>query len=208
MDATNNPINININQKEDEKNNPYSEFKDYIITNNIELQRELKASIENVKMLQAIVDEKESEEDKYDNRVRYMKGLIQNLNELKLEYSYLHGKENEKFKLVNKELNSIKYKHIKNYVYCLIIVIANILMQYSEYLSNSNIIILIIYLFNCFILCYSLHKLFQNYTSMTNEEKNLKKSTILLDSQIKEKKLEIKKIEDATTSLDNWVCEI
>tara|TARA_B110001450_G_C17668038_1_gene500620 strand:+ start:10005 stop:10631 length:627 start_codon:yes stop_codon:yes gene_type:complete len=208
MEAANNPININISKNDEKTPIPYSEFKKYIIVNNIELQRELKASIENVKTLEATIAEKESEEDKYDNRIRYMKGLIQNLNEIKLEYSYLHDKENEKFKLVNKQLNSVKYKHMKNYICGLIIFIANIILKYSDYLTNSNITNLIIYLSYSFVLCYTVHVLFQNYTTISIDEQKLKKSITLLDSQIKEKKIEIKKIEDATLSLDNWVCEI
>ena len=208
MEAANNPININISKNDEKTPIPYSEFKKYIIVNNIELQRELKASIENVKTLEATIAEKESEEDKYDNRIRYMKGLIQNLNEIKLEYSYLHVKENKKFKLVNKQLNSVKYKHMKNYICGLIIFIANIILKYSDYLTNSNITNLIIYLSYSFVLCYTVHVLFQNYTTISIDEQKLKKSITLLDSQIKEKKIEIKKIEDATLSLDNWVCEI
>ena len=74
-----NPINININKNENEnQKNPYDTLKYYIIINNIEFEKEFKSCIETIKILEATICEKETEEDKYDNRVRYMKGLIQN----------------------------------------------------------------------------------------------------------------------------------
>ena len=206
--TTKNPININISNSDEQKSDPYSKFKEYVIINNIELQKELKISIETVKQLEATVSEKEAEEDKYDNRVRYMKGLIQNLNELKTEYVYLENKENEKTKLSTKFVSSLHSIHIHNYTYCLIIFISNIIRQYITHLFNNYALIIIINLFSCIILCYSLHKLFHNYNSMKNEEKVFKNTICLINSQIKEKKAEIKKIEESTLTLDNWICEI
>lgn len=205
MDST--PINITISSNDESKNNPYDEFKKYVIINNIELQKELKTNIQTIKNLEAIVSEKETEEDKYDNRVRYMKGLIQNLNELKLEYSYLENKENEKNKLTNKFINDLRNKHTIIYMYSLGLFISNIIRQYCIYLFNNNYYI-IINLFECIILCYSLHKLFENYNIMKYEEKVCKNKTNLINSYIKEKKNEIKKTEESTMSLDNLICEI
>ena len=202
------PININISSNEEQKNSSYNEFKEYVIINNIELQKELKVSIETVKLLEATVSEKEAEEDKYDNRVRYMKGLIQNLNELKTEYIYLEKKENEKNKLFAKFISDFHNTHTINYVYGIIILIISIIMNYNTCLFNNFIITLIFVTCNTFILCYSVHKIFENYTIMKNEEKVFKNNTNLINLQIKEKKNEIKKIEESTLSLDNWICEI
>ena len=70
-----------------QENNQYNEFKDYIIKNNIILQEENKNFIETITSLKEKIETYEEAEDKYDTRTRYMKGLLQNLNELKKDYS-------------------------------------------------------------------------------------------------------------------------
>ena len=42
MDSSTHSININIAKEREKSENVYNEFKDYIIKNNIELQKELK----------------------------------------------------------------------------------------------------------------------------------------------------------------------
>ena len=95
MDSTN-PININISKSTENSPNPYNEFREYVIQNNVVLQKELKENIQQVKELEASLAEKETEEDKSDTRLRYMKGLLQNLNELKTDYLNVTQKTEEK----------------------------------------------------------------------------------------------------------------
>ncbi len=80
------PLNINITQGGEEiiKNNPTSNtFKDYIIKNNQDLNQENKDLQLKIKDLENELSSKEDENDKYDERIRYMKGLLVNLHEIK-----------------------------------------------------------------------------------------------------------------------------
>ena len=91
-----NPINITISKSSENSPNLYNEFREYVIQNNVQLQKEVKENIQLVKELEATVSEKETEEDKSDTRVRYMKGLLQNLNELKIDYSKVTNRRPKK----------------------------------------------------------------------------------------------------------------
>lgn len=80
------PLNINISSASENSSNSsvdYSEFKDYIIKNNIHLTEE------NKELRKCIIDlekqnlEQESENDKFDERIIYMRGLMHNLYSLK-----------------------------------------------------------------------------------------------------------------------------
>ena len=78
------PININItNSKETSETEDYSEFEKYIIKNNIHLTKENKELREQITELQNLNSEHESENDKYDERIHYTRGLMHNLYSLK-----------------------------------------------------------------------------------------------------------------------------
>ena len=72
-------MNINIAPNNDSITTDYSEFKDYIIKNNLSL------TDENKKLREKIIElEKENlEMENYDEKIRYMRGLLHNLYELK-----------------------------------------------------------------------------------------------------------------------------
>ena len=67
MDGEQQPININIAQggKFDEK---YNQFKEYLILNHLDLQNDNKLLKDQVNELTKQLQEKETEEDKYDSR--------------------------------------------------------------------------------------------------------------------------------------------
>jgi hypothetical protein len=80
-------ININTTQKEMNENNnketenvnineDYSEFQKYIIKNNIYMQSKNAQLKERIKSLEEINTDNETEIDKYDERIRYMRGLL------------------------------------------------------------------------------------------------------------------------------------
>ena len=76
------PININIS-RQTEQDEKYNQFKEYLILNHLDLQRENKMLKDMITDLKSQLNEKENEEDKYDSRTRYFRGLLTNLNELK-----------------------------------------------------------------------------------------------------------------------------
>lgn len=86
-----------------------SEFKKYIIKNNIQLTNENKELRERIAELEKEKNELETENDKYDERIRYMRGLLHNLYSLK-EMS-IEVKDNwEKY---SKNYNKLFNKYIK-----------------------------------------------------------------------------------------------
>ena len=88
------PFNININGQSNTNNedNEINEFKDYIIQTNKILTNEnntLRIKLDEVNRENS---EKEDEIDKYDEKIRYMRGLLQNLYLLKEKSTTLKNK--------------------------------------------------------------------------------------------------------------------
>lgn len=211
-------INININnddKPEESENskieNPYVEFKEYIVKNNIALQNENIKSREKIKELESIILQQENEEDKYDNRVRYMKGLINNLNELKNSYSQL-SKDNESITIAYIDHETKIYKeakifYAKNFGYNLSFIIWNIFLIFTGKLLNNYYYF--IGLTIDIIIVVQLYFVYKYYYNLLNESNN---KINIISNNLKNKiiciKGEIKKLEDSTMSLDNWICEI
>ena len=72
--TTETPINISLTHTSKNENN-YNEFKEYIIINNLDLQKQVLEWIDKVNNLQNELNEKEKEEDKHDAQIRYSKGI-------------------------------------------------------------------------------------------------------------------------------------
>ena len=201
-----NPININISKDTIPTSNKYNEFKEYIIRNNIELQNELKETRDLVKTLEADILEKENVEDKYDTRTRYMKGLLQNLYELKNEYSKITKKTIEKSK------NIFTYKEINDKLYRKAF-INTTLINYSLayvclFIGNGGIINLALNSFQIITIMYCINDMKKDYNTYKKNNNNLQEHNKELDDEIKEIRETIKKTEDASLSLDNWIGEL
>ena len=203
--ASETPININITKDMGgQENNQYNEFKDYIIKNNIILQEENKNNIETITSLKEKIETYEETEDKYDNRMRYMKGLLQNLNELKKDYTRISSKSEDKVKLI-KELHK---KNKKNYyeIYAFLLLINLLTIITPFYFVNLFVMFLqtsasIVYIYSCF-------KIKNNYELIKSNSKEATNSVKEITSEINKIKEEIKKAEDSCLSLDNWICEV
>lgn len=209
------PININLGQNENinDKINSYSEFKDYIIKNNIILQNENNNSRVKIKELESIILQQENEEDKYDNRVRYMKGLINNLNEINNKYDSLNKKIENINNIIN-DYNDELYKKIKifimKYFLCILsLILSDFILDIISYnIILYNYIYLIKYSTNSIIYSILIKILIKN----NNWYKiNTKSSYLFINTDIKnirELKVELKNLKESTLSLDNWICEI
>lgn len=96
MDSTNRPVHININDKTLEgqsKSTVPNNYRDYIINTNQKLDEENKEFRIQIESLNNTISNNEDEIDKMENRIRYMKGLLQNMNEMKkLAFSILDTK--------------------------------------------------------------------------------------------------------------------
>ena len=214
------PMNINItNSKETSETDDYSEFEKYIIKNNIQLSKENKELRIQITDLEKQNSEHESENDKYDERIRYMRGLMHNLYSLKeMSISVKNNweeyvkKSNKLFLKYNKidGNNGLINKIIAIYIVNLVIILL------IDVLFNDNYIILIkmiiynsatIGLFSTsykkYIINDNLYKVYwcQNSKKIVikyNEEYyNLKKLQDDLENQTKEKMKEINELEKA-----------
>jgi hypothetical protein len=200
------PINISISKSSENSPNSYNEFREYVIQNNVQLQKELKENIQQVKELEAAVAEKEVEEDKSDTRLRYMKGLLQNLNELKTDYSKVTQKTEEKFKIINIYNTKFTDEAVKIMIYYHMLLFNLSLLYY--FLFSTSVIICVLNAVEFLIICYCATKINTIYQYLLDIELKNKPIIKHLDEEIKEMKKEIKKTEDSTLSLDNWICEM
>ena len=198
----NTPININISKESKfDKTKEYNEFKKYIIVNNIALQEEIKEANNKIKSLESELQNQEDIEDKYDERIRYMKGLLQNLNELRNDYNNVSKKTEEKLKLVQ-DLHK-KNKKLYYEIYSLLITIN--MFIFITPLYYINIYVLFLQTFSTLTIPYCFYKIKEKYTTLTQNTKISTTNFQEITSQINNIKTEIKKTEDACISLDNWI---
>ena len=200
------PININITKDSKSSDEIYNEFKDYIIKNNIVLQDENVKNRELVKSLECKIETYEDNEDKNDVRIRYMKGLLQNLNELKIEYNNITKRTEVQLKNAN-NFNKVSLKLYKEICYI------SILMQIAVEIIINTFTIYYIFplILNTILigmLSYGGIHIKNNYHKLIIEKKKLNSENSSIGIEITSIKNEIKKTEEACLSLDNWICEI
>lgn len=202
-----NPININISKETSSNNSStYNEFKDYIIRNNIALQEENKKNTENIKDLENKILGYEENEDKCDTRMRYMKGLLQNINDLKEQNNKVIKKVDEKVKLYknyHKEIEKLYFE-----VFLLLILIEFILLFISQINNISFKIKLINSIISLTIISFVGYKFKNSYKKISYEKKNLNDKLISLTNNINKINEDIKKTESSSITLDNWISEI
>lgn len=202
----NTPISINISNESNVQEDEYSEFQKYIIVNNISLQKEVKESISKIKELEAKIQNQETCEDNYDTHIRYMKGLLQNLNELRNDYNKISLKTDSKLKLAQESNKIIKKLNYEIYAYLVIMNVVTIITPYTfEY---YNIYILILQTLYTLLMPYCIFKIknsYANIRTIENEKLFLLKE---INNEISKIKVEIIKTEEATLAIDNWIHEI
>lgn len=206
--SRNKPIQINIgkNNELEVVEEKYNEFKDYIIRNNVSLHSEIKAQALELSALKQDLINKENIEDSYDNKMRYLKSLLQNLNELRNDY-VSNTKKSEQQTTIIKDLNKNRKKnYFEIYVYLIILNILTIATPF--HMKHRNIYhfflqtIYFTYIPYCFMKIKKLYYDTLNKTQITSE---LLKT---ITQEISEIKANIKKTEDSCLSLDNWIHEV
>lgn len=205
------PININIQSDNDvDKTTTKDTYKDYIIETNMQLREENFKLREEINQANNTISEIEQEQDKYDNRVRYMKGLLGNLVIIKNNYIKVYNQEKANHKQTSKSINDFT-KIIEKFnqellISQLFVYISACIMGFTS--NNYTIIILIKFSIMVFwfyksgLICISFYKTynshFKNLDSLVNKD----------NQKIKEMIKETQELEHETTSLDNWVSEI
>tara|TARA_B100000242_G_C43010166_1_gene469657 strand:- start:10 stop:639 length:630 start_codon:yes stop_codon:yes gene_type:complete len=203
----NNPININISKESKfDKASEYNEFKKYIIVNNIALQEDIKKANNKIKTLESQIQNQEETEDKYDTRIRYMKGLLQNLNGLRNDYNNISKKTEEKLKFAQESNKKIKKLNYEIYAY---LVITNAFTLFTPLtFEYFNIFILLLQTFFVILMPYCFIKVKNNYNNIKKLENEKQSSFKDINNEINKIKVEIIKTEQASISVDNWINEI
>ena len=202
------PININItsNGEDLQVPNEYSEFREYIIKNNIALQEEVKSKTVTIKELEAKVQEHEQEEDKYDTRLRYMKGLLQNLNGLKGLYLQIKISSDMKTEIIREHNKTTKKLYYEIYAFLIVINILTLITPFTlEYFNMFNLLLQTMYFT---LVPYGVYKIKDKYTKIQTISKDATQRMREQTAEINKFKEDIKKIEEASMSLDNWICEL
>ena len=120
----------------DERYNP---FKDYLILNHLDLQKQTQVLKDEIVGLKIELQEKEAEEDKYDTRTRYFRSLLINLNELKKGYQHISSRKQELLDITNNKLDSLyninKQYYIKLIVLNMLYLLDHLIFQYFRLTS-------------------------------------------------------------------------
>lgn len=199
-----NPININISDI-GENNNSYNEFKDYIILNNVNLQQELKKANATIKKLESKVQEEEENVDKQDTRLRYIRGLLQNLNEIRKDYSKISNKTEEKLTLVKEDSKKTKIIYFEMLK---ILVFVNLLTFITPFsFDNINMFNVILQAIYFTLVPFCIFKVKNKYYLLVEDTKNTINGLKEITSSITILKTEVKKTEESCFSIENWINE-
>ena len=210
MTSLETPLTINIQSKEDKNTSEnYNEFKEYIIKNNIILQDNIQLKQTKIEELQSTVIEQEQEIDKHDTRIRYLKGLLQNLNELRNLYNKIKTKSDFKIDIIknhNKTTKKINY-HINGLLGLgnIINIVTLFTQSRFRYVNFSTLLFQISYLMVSAFIIYKVKTYYDKITKISKESTDEMRTQ---SQEINMIKLEIKNLEDSTISLDNWISEI
>ena len=148
----------------------------------------------------------EENEDKNDNRTNYLRGLLNNLNELKKDYKKITLLTDTKFKMLDNLKSDVTKIDKKSKIYMLIMYIFYILTIFTIHIDNIYIL--------CLRTGFIIFIIYGTYNiKLCNDKINLiektgKQSMLDVTNKIKELNEEIKKAEEACLSLDNWIYEI
>ena len=202
------PVHINISSNDEHPVacSEYNEFRDYVIRNNISLQSDIKLKIEEIKELEAKNMQYEEQEDKYDTRVRYLKGLLQNLNQLRSMYSNIKDKSEQKIEIIRQHNKKSKQIYYEIYAFLIIINIAILLTPFDlEYYNWFTLLCKLSYFAG---LPYCVYKIITKYSSIDIISKEATNNMREKTQEINYIKQEIEIIEASCITIDNWIYEI
>lgn len=208
MPETEQPISINISRVGD-NSDKYNAFKEYLIINNLDLQTEVKDLKNQIGLLKVEINEKEIEEDKSDSRIRYMRGLVNNLNEIKKGYISISKEREHLVNNTNRLWNNI-YKvsenyHLKLLMYNIILMLENIILNSITYTKFRHIINITLNILLVYIIGYNYY---QYYKTICYDKGSIKNKNDITLAKIKDITTELTKLEESTLALDSWIYEV
>lgn len=220
------PMNINItSSKENTETEDYSEFEKYIIKNNIQLTNENKELRKQISTLEKQNNEQESEIDKFDERIRYMRGLLHNLYILKeMNLNVKNNWEtytknyNKVFKLYHSTDNYLKNLFIIYILNIIIILFIDLVFNNNIY-NNKFILIFKMIIYNMFLIIlfnkfinnnfYKIYWKDKKIQIKYNDEYNkIKKDQESLELETKETMKEINELEKSCVGVSVMIDNI
>lgn len=222
MDNRNSLVDVKIRIRDQQQQDQDNEFRNYIIGTNIELQERLHKLINETKDLQSINQECENQLDLYDSRLESMRKLLQNLEHLRHLYIKLEIGTDARTDIL---ADSIKTLKIKYYEIMVGIFIINLLISFNPITTPINTSSIdttpinttqyIYYWFNKLfhifyvgLVIYYIYETYTRYRFIETLKQKTNKSLYRQSQTITEIKNEIKKVEDTSLSLHNWLDEI
>lgn len=181
-------------------------YENYLISTNKKLIDTNTDLLVKIKELEDQIDLKEEDIDKLENSMRYLRGLLTNLNENRSNYKQLNIlviQTNEIYLKYSKEVQDI-FKIIS--IYSCILVFLGTWIILNLYFANKKIITVSMCLLPIIYKIY--YKIHDNLSKLEKLNKTIKDSTNTFNQKIKEKKNDIKIIEDSCLTLDNWINEV
>lgn len=105
MEKSTKPISINIQHQKDSDSPTSSQFENYIIISNKSLSNECKSLRSELKTKEIKIEELTNENEKFDNSIRYLRGLLKNYVDLEDKAMII----NNKYKIIiDKNINTFK----------------------------------------------------------------------------------------------------
>lgn len=222
------PFSININGGDPSSSlggeNSSSEYKEYIIQNNICLQQQNQQLTQKNQELSKELSEKEDELDKEEERLRYVKGILNNLNEIRklaIDVNQLQSENYQKSLVLMNRVMNVEHTVYNNLILLSRIMVVIILISFTRSIFYWRSFGNILWIISCgcgplFILNikhtyfdgqepfniyknghYKLFKDIEAFKDFSNKQQLL----------IKDKLKELKEIEDSNLSLDHWIAE-
>ena len=221
------PFSISINGKDPSEvsgQEQLNELKEYIIQHNNRLQQQYSEVLEKNQLLTQELTEKEAELDKEEERLRYVKGILNNLNEVRKLALKANEQQSEKY---HKSMALMKrVMDIEQTIYRHLILFSKIMTAflilncvYKLYLWKdfSSFIypisfmwtpMLILNVYYSYITKKEKFDIFKCGHYKLIEDLNLfQKYSFEQDQKIKKSLEELKEIEEANLSLEHWIAD-
>tara|TARA_B100001093_G_scaffold466710_1_gene485312 strand:+ start:740 stop:1375 length:636 start_codon:yes stop_codon:yes gene_type:complete len=211
MNQSDGTVNISIQNPSTTNNTEiYSQFKEYIIINNIALQEETKDLRGEVSKLLNDLNTKEEECDKYDTTTRYLRSLVNNLNELKNNYKFISKTRKD---LVN-EVIQIKKNNLNNLIKISSTLFSSVILLFILeiiFIRNnifSQYINLSLYIVTIIPILYKIKVTTKEFLPYFKNKIPLSSQYTQLNEIIKDQEKKTEKLDEETLSLENWIYEV
>ena len=203
--------NINIQGDNEITKTSYRDnYRDYIIENNMHLREENLRLRQEIIQLNNTIQDNEQEQDRYDNKVKYMKSLLNNLVKIKNKYYNVYNLEKKNYKRLNQYLidfdTTVSEFYRKHIVCQLFIYLTAFLITFTN--DKYTIILLTKFALSVFWFYKSGTTSIEFYRSYNILITDINHKYNIENINIEEIIKETQTLERETTSLDNWICEI